>query len=60
MAAECPGADPRDLRAALQTMLEAGWIEAPSHDPNTLLAMAAEGWLTLTEKGQARLQDESA
>jgi len=40
-------------------MLEAGWIEAPSHSPDMLLVMAAEGWLTLTEKGQARFQDES-
>jgi len=27
--------------------------------PDMLLVIAAEGWLTLTEKGQARLQDES-
>jgi hypothetical protein len=60
VAAECPGADQRDLQAALENMLEAGWIEAPSHPPEMLLQMAAGGWLTLTERGRKRLHDENA
>jgi hypothetical protein len=40
-------------------MLDAGWIEAPSHPPDMLLQMAAGGWLTLTERGLKRLHDEN-
>lgn len=60
VAAECPGADERDLQAALQAMLDAGWIDAPSHPADMLLPMAAEGWLTLTERGLKRLRDDNA
>ena len=56
--AVCPDSDWRDLEVALKRLLDEGSIEGPTWRGDSLAAMAQGGWLTLTHRGQQRLDED--
>lgn len=58
-AAICPSSDERDFEAALAYLVGEGSLAEPTSRPDTLTALAAGGWLTVTERGMLRLYGDS-
>jgi hypothetical protein len=56
----CPGADQRDLEAALEYLLDEGTIEGPTWRLESLVALAEGGLLALTALGQQQLIGDEA
>lgn len=54
-----PGTDERDLQVALENLLDEGSIVGETGRAVSLVALAADGHLTLTAVGQRRLDEES-
>jgi hypothetical protein len=57
-AAICPSTDRRDFEVALENLLDEGSIEGPAWRMDSLAALAQGGWLTLTARGQQRLDED--
>ena len=57
-AAMVPGSDERDLLAALENLLDEGSIEGETWRGGSLVALAAEGFMSLTALGRLRLDED--
>ena len=57
-AAVVPGSGGRDFRLALENLLDEGSLEGPSGRVESLVELAAGGWLRLTDRGRQRLDED--
>ena len=57
-AAIVPGTSGRDMKVALENLLEEGALDGPSGRVESLLELAGGGWLRLTDRGRQRLDED--
>jgi hypothetical protein len=53
-----PGSGGRDFRLALESLLDDGSLAAPSGRVESLVELAAGGWLRLTDRGRQRVDED--
>jgi hypothetical protein len=53
-----PGTSGRDVRMALEHLLDEGSLQGPSGRVESLVELAGGGWLELTDRGRRRLDED--